>query len=224
LSEVEVVNVNVNTFNGIETDAKVRGLTAQAHCLQGLEIDDKLSKQSIGRIGQPYLQTEGGVGVIIGQSGIGFHWGMALEDHYWSYATLPKIRNGGTAQIYGGAIARMGAQKVVRIRDVVGSELCISSNSGKKVFDTLRSTISCGNKVRISFENIKSLSAAFLDSAIGQLYNGEISGNVDEMLSFDDNLPPGRKLIVERAISEAKEYYSDPEGYVAKMKELLADD
>jgi len=38
------------------------------------------------------------------------------------------------------------------------------------------------------------------------------------------NISPGRRLIVERAIREAKEYYGDPEGYRARMNEIFADD
>ena len=77
--------------------------------------------------------------------------------------------------------------------------------------------------MRLSFENIKSLSAAFLDSAIGQLYNGDIQGNIDEKLTFE-HISPGRRIILDRAIREAKEYYVDPERYRARMKEIFADD
>jgi hypothetical protein len=128
-----------------------------------------------------------------------------------------------TTGVYSEVIAGMGIKRLVCIRDVVGSELCISSSSGQKVFDNLLSAISQGNNVCISFENIKSLSPSFLDSAIGQLYNIKDHKYVDEKLSFE-NISPGRKLIVDEAIREAKEYYSDPEKYLAKRKESFADD
>jgi len=137
--------------------------------------------------------------------------------------SIPQSRKMETAHIDNVNTMQMEAVKSVSVRDIVGSEFCVSSNSGKRVYNTVKSAISQGKKVRLSFENIKSLSAAFLDSAIGQLYNGEVQGNVDEKLSFE-NISPGRKLIVDRAIREAKEYYSDPERYIARMKEIFADD
>jgi len=128
-----------------------------------------------------------------------------------------------TTGIYNEAVADMGTTKTVCIRDVVGSELCISSSSGQRVFNSLLSAVSQGYNVCISFENIKSLSPTFLDSAIGRLYSDRNHEYIDKKLSFV-NISPGRRLIVERAIREAKEYYGDPEGYRARMNEIFADD
>jgi len=112
----------------------------------------------------------------------------------------------------------MEEEKLICIRDLVGSGHCISPDGSQIVFDSIRSALSRGNKVRISFENIESLSASFLDAAIGRLCNEEIEGNIDEMLLFE-NISPGRKLIVEETIREAKEYYKDPDKYLAKRAE-----
>lgn len=111
----------------------------------------------------------------------------------------------------------------LNVRDIAGSEFCISSNSGQKIYDSIKSAISQGKKVCLSFEGIKSLSAAFIDSAIGQLYNGEIKEDIDKNLSFE-NISRGRKLIIDEAVCEAKKYYDDPEWYIAKMKKILDDD
>jgi hypothetical protein len=211
LSDVQVVYAG--ELNDIGIDAEVHRLAARAHCLQGLGTD-AVPKYSLAEVA---------AGVVIDQFGVGFHLGIAFEEH-WSRLTVPKIRKAGTGHIYGGAIAHMRTERGVCIRDVVGSGLCISSYSGQKVFDTLRSAISQGNKICLSFENIKSLSTAFIDSALGQLYSGGIiQGDIDEKISFE-NISPGRKLMVDEAIREAREYYSDPARYVTRMKEIFADD
>jgi hypothetical protein len=213
---IDVQAVYSGTYSTIGIDAKVLGLAAPFY---GLPEQEKQSVNWIGPSSLPAFLSEE---VMIGQSGVVYQLGLESEEQ-WSCSTLPENRNVGTTYVYSGAIENMDAEKVVSMRDLVGSELCISSNDGQKVFGILKSAISKGNKVRISFENIKSVSASFLDLAIGQLYNGEVPGNIDEKLSFD-NISPGRRLITERAVREAKAYYSDPEGYVAKMEKIFADD
>lgn len=150
-----------------------------------------------------------------------YPWENAIEI---KISELQENRKAETVHVYRGAIAVVDLKNVVCISAVVGSEFCISSDSGQKVFEILRSAVSRGDRVHISFDNIKSLGAAFLDSAIGQLYKGEIREEIlDEMLVFE-NISPGRHLTVNRAIREAKEYYKDPSGYIAKLKEIFADD
>jgi hypothetical protein len=212
LSEAQAAS----TFDGIGTDSVVRAPTLEHFRGNVADVADVEDRRSTEWNEASFMLATGIMVVKADQLPYRHDWETAFE-------TTPKNRKMETTYMYGGAIADMDVKKVVCIRDLVGNELCISSNSGQKVFSNLRSAISQGNKVCISFENIKSLSPAFIESAIGQLYNGNIQGNIDEKLSFV-NISPGRKLIVDEVIREAKEYYSDPAGYTEKMKELFADD
>lgn len=203
-----------NAFIGIRTDANVRPFAwEQSFC--GSDVD----KVRTGPSATWHQASFSPAQIGEDQLSYAFPWRRMLE----KISPSPENRRTETAHIYSGVIAHMEAENVVCIRDLIGGEFCISSNDGEKVFSVIKSAISRGNKVCISFENIKSISASFLDSAIGQLYNGEVQGNIDEKLSFD-NISPGRRLVAERAIREAKAYYSDPERYVAKMKKIFADD
>ena len=214
-SDVQVAQTN--TFIGIGTDARIRPF-AWEQCFRGPDLDNVETVPSTTWHQASFLPAQIGE-VESDQLSYACPWRRTFE----KISPSPENRKTETAHMYRGAISHMGIENVVCIRDLVGSELCISSNDGQKVFGIIKSAISQGNKVRISFENIKSISAAFLDSAIGQLYDGEVQGNIDEKLSFD-NISPGRRLVTERAIREAKAYYSDPEGYLAKMKKIFADD
>lgn len=116
--------------------------------------------------------------VRIGQVNVGFHWGirdLCLQN------------------------------TVIKVHDVVGSEFCIGFRDGHKIFETITYMISQGRHVEISFENIRSLSAAFLESAIGRLYRcGIPEAKLEEYITWID-VSPERKLLIERAIAEAKE-------------------
>jgi len=165
----------VPVCNDIGTDAKVRGPTVQVHCLQGIETDNAVSKRSINWIGVLPCAD-----VRLGRVNVGFHWGIAFEDLYPHNA-------------------------VIKVRDVVGSEFCIGFIDGHRIFETIIDMISQGRHVEISFENIRSLSAAFLESAIGQLYRcGIPEAKLKEYIIWKQ-VSPERKLLIERAIAEAKE-------------------
>jgi hypothetical protein len=109
-----------------------------------------------------------------------------------------------TAHMYLGAMATMGRDVVIEVSDVVRSSFCIGFRDGNNVFEKIRNQISQGKHVVVSFENVRSLSAAFLESAIGQLYKGEISESKLEECVTWAGVSPTRKLLIERAISEAK--------------------
>lgn len=219
MSEVEVVNVGARY--GIGTDAKVPG-PVWGQCIQVSGVENKVDRPAKEWYKESFSLAAGVIEAMPDLPSYGYYWETTFETEL-SYSTRPENRKAETAYIYRGAIASMEVEKVVCIRDIVGSELCISSNNGQKVFGALKSAISQGYKVRLSFENIKSLSASFLDSAIGQLYNGEIKEDIDEKLSYE-KISPGRRLVTERAVREAKAYYSDPKGYSAKMEKIFADD
>ena len=113
-------------------------------------------------------------------------------------------RKTATTGMYSEAIASMGID-VIKVRDVVGSEFCVGFSDGNRTFEAIRDIISQGKLAIISLENIRSLSAAFLESAIGQLYNGEIPvARLEERIAWS-GVSPTRKLLIERAIAEAKE-------------------
>jgi hypothetical protein len=61
---------------------------------------------------------------------------------------------------------------MIRIFDIIGKKIAISTNDGKKVFEILKKEIESGNKyVVVSFKGIDMLIPHFLNESIGELYN-----------------------------------------------------
>lgn len=110
----------------------------------------------------------------------------------------------------------------IRVSTMVENGFCVSPCDGDRVHEAIKNAVSTGKSVSVSFRDVRSISAAFLESAIGQLYNGETRAEDIEKISFDTT--PGRMLLIERAIREAKDYYKDPDGFKIKMQQLLAED
>ncbi|MBM3300876.1 MAG: STAS-like domain-containing protein, partial [Deltaproteobacteria bacterium] len=58
--------------------------------------------------------------------------------------------------------------------EIVGSELCVAADDGQKVYEQIAAALKQGWGVQLSFRNVTSLTSAFLNAAVGQLY-GEFS-------------------------------------------------
>ena len=58
----------------------------------------------------------------------------------------------------------------VSMFEVVGGSLCVASSDGQKIYDRLAAALKADRHVVISFNKVTTLTAAFLNAAIGQLY------------------------------------------------------
>jgi len=106
----------------------------------------------------------------------------------------------------------MSEPVIIRVFDVVGSPLCVSSADGQLVYEKIIPLLREGRKVAISFAQVETLISAFLNNAIGQLY-GELSEDrVRELLSVRDMLPEDVALL-KRVVENAKTYFRDPERF-----------
>jgi hypothetical protein len=200
---IEAQTAQVGARGGIRTDAKILGLT-QWSSFRGLELDLRKSGDSYATEWNEEVFSSA-VSVVEStpsKSPFGLHLEMAITD--MTCFTNTKNIKPETVHMYLGAIADMGRDIVIEVSNVVRSSFCIGFRDGNNVFEKIRSQISQGNHVVVSFENVKSLSAAFLESAIGQLYNGEIpDAKLEECITWA-GVSPTRKLLIERAIFEAK--------------------
>ena len=52
----------------------------------------------------------------------------------------------------------------------VGAPLCVASNDGQKVYDRIAAALKADQHVALSFHEVTTLTDAFLNAAVGQLY------------------------------------------------------
>ncbi|MBI2060654.1 MAG: STAS-like domain-containing protein [Nitrospirae bacterium] len=90
----------------------------------------------------------------------------------------------------------------MRIYDLVQGPLCVSARDGDRVCDRIIPLLRQGRKVVLSFDQIETVIAAFLNAAIGRLY-GEFQGeDIRKLLSVEEMQPEDLqtlKLVVENA-------------------------
>jgi hypothetical protein len=111
----------------------------------------------------------------------------------------------------------------LRIYGVVGSGLCVASGDGQKVFEQIQQALKDGKKVRLSFHNVESLTSAFLNAAVGQLYGIFPHELLKESLSVQD-MEKDDLALLKRVIDTAKQYFQDPNVIDAARREVLGDE
>lgn len=114
----------------------------------------------------------------------------------------------------------MGKIKI-NIYAIVGDSLCISSEDGNKVFKQITKALDMDKKIEISFLNVEMVTAAFLSSAIGQLYGANYTEEkLKKSLSAID-ISNEHQFLLKRVIETAKLYYKDLIVYESRFKEVM---
>ena len=111
----------------------------------------------------------------------------------------------------------------LRIYEIVGSSLCVASQDGQKVFEQINQALKDGKKVKLSFQNVESLTSAFLNAAVGQLYGFFDHDLLRESLSVTE-IEKNDLALLSRVIDTAKQYFKDPAVIEAVRKEAMGDD
>lgn len=101
----------------------------------------------------------------------------------------------------------------LRIFDIVGSPIWVSTEDGQKVYDKIVTAFKAERSVNLSFAYRENLITAFLNAAIGQLYNGDYNDEfLEKNLAFID-ISGDDLTMLERAISNAKRYFANRSAY-----------
>ena len=106
------------------------------------------------------------------------------------------------------------------VYQIVGSELCVEADDGKKVAGIISEFIRQKKHITLSFLNVTMLTSAFLNTAIGLLYRDFQETDVKEYLSVED-LQPADRVLLKRVIETAKLYYKDPKRMEESVKEIM---
>lgn len=109
------------------------------------------------------------------------------------------------------------------IFEIVGSSLCVASSDGQKVHDRLVAALKEGRIVTLSFNNITTMTSAFLNAAIGQLYSAFTEEQIRTLLRVQD-MQADDLALLKRVVETAKLYFKDPQKFDQAMQETLGGD
>jgi len=100
----------------------------------------------------------------------------------------------------------------INVLEVTGSPLCVASDDGQRVYDRIAGALGEERSVTVSFRNVSSLTAAFLNAAIGQLYDTVSEDKIRAMLKVKD-MQPDDLALLKRVVDTAKQYFKDRKGF-----------
>lgn len=106
----------------------------------------------------------------------------------------------------------MTREITVRVFDIIGGPLCVSTSDGQRLYDRIAPLLRTGTPVVLSFERIEIFVAAFLDASVGQLYGELPDDSISALLSFRDLADDDREML-DRVIENARLYFKTPEDF-----------
>ena len=104
--------------------------------------------------------------------------------------------------------------------EIVGSPLCVASGDGQKVYDRLMAVLLEERRAILSFRNITTLTSAFLNAAIGQLYGTFSEEQIRTLLKVQD-IQADDLALLKRVVDTAKLYFKDPQFFASVIRETM---
>jgi hypothetical protein len=117
----------------------------------------------------------------------------------------------------------MSKEAIIRVFEIVGGSLCVSSEDGQIIHDKIAHLIREGHKVVVSFDRVETLISAFLNAAIGQLYGEFTEEQIRSSLSVRDMAPEDMALL-KRVVDNAKAYFKNRSSFDQAWKEEVGDE
>lgn len=95
--------------------------------------------------------------------------------------------------------------KIINIRDVLKTDLAVGDDKGKYIFSLIKKSIDEKEYTIINFTGITSLTTAFLNHAIGELYTLYNSEELNSTVKIDaTTLTPSQKKKVRMVMMNSK--------------------
>lgn len=116
----------------------------------------------------------------------------------------------------------MKSDLTISVFEVVGNALCVASADGERVYERLAAALREEKRVLLSFRNVSTLTSAFLNAAVGQLYGKFTEEQIRALLSVE-NMALDDLALLKRVVETAKEYFKDPIKYDQAVREVLGD-
>jgi hypothetical protein len=102
--------------------------------------------------------------------------------------------------------------QTVKVIDIIHRDIAVSSDDGEFVYDAIIECFQKNNIAELDFSGITILTTAFLNSAIGQLYNTYSSTQLNNTLRLK-NVADEDRILFKKVIERAKEYFANKKGF-----------
>lgn len=110
--------------------------------------------------------------------------------------------------------------KEIKLSEFGHNGSCVEAKNGEKVYPLIKQAINQNFKVKLLFSDIKTLTTAFLNTAIGQVY-GEFSEEIVKAHLSVAEISNAQAITLKRVIDTAKQFYNNPEAIQNSINDIL---
>jgi len=111
-------------------------------------------------------------------------------------------------------------ETVLQVINIIGDSYAVEADEGEKVFKQIVTAIDLERQVNLSFQNIEMVTTAFLNSAVGQLYDKYSEEKVRENFKVS-NTTNSINIALKRVVKTAKLHYKDPEALKRSIDDIM---
>eukprot|EP01012_Entosiphon_sulcatum_P027045 TRINITY_DN32596_c0_g1_i1.p1 TRINITY_DN32596_c0_g1~~TRINITY_DN32596_c0_g1_i1.p1 ORF type:complete len:133 (-),score=10.56 TRINITY_DN32596_c0_g1_i1:249-620(-) len=105
----------------------------------------------------------------------------------------------------------------------IRSPFCVANADGVMIHSMIVESVERGEQVSLSFEGVSRLTTAFLNAAIGQLYDEYDEATVGRLLHVV-NTTENHDMKIKKTIDNAKRFFLDPPANRRIAREVLGED
>jgi hypothetical protein len=98
----------------------------------------------------------------------------------------------------------------IDIARTIGGGICVAADDGHKVYSKIVDVIKSGDRAILNFENVTRLTTAFLNAAVGQLYNDFTEDEVRKFMGPPINSDKKHLTRLKSVVDNAKMYFKVP--------------
>lgn len=111
----------------------------------------------------------------------------------------------------------------IMLVEIVGSPNCVDIVDGNDVYSVVSDRVGSEKPAIVSFEGVDRITTAFLNAAIGQLYNEFSEEQIRRNIKFSD-ISPASSSALTKVIERAKKYFADPEKFNRATRKVFDED
>jgi hypothetical protein len=111
----------------------------------------------------------------------------------------------------------------INLFELIGSDAAVSSEDGEILYKKIIKIFENNTIVVLNFHNIKLITTAFLNSAIGQLYNKYDSTYLNNNMEIK-NISEDDLEKIKKVIARAKEYFKNKSNIEKNINEVFMDE
>lgn len=108
----------------------------------------------------------------------------------------------------------------LNIKNIIGDSFAVEAEDGQKVFERIVKAIDQDSNVRLSFLNIEMTTTAFLNSAVGQLYDRYAEERIRKHFKVADT-SKADEISLKRVVETAKQYYSNSDALKKSIEDIM---